>query len=155
MKRDDEEFYGAWVIAGAVLFASLILLAGRSHDRKAFASGQTPAYTCGAGQFVNSQVVNTGQSCGAPAVDYLKGTSAVITGTLLAAGGFDSGTATVSGATAGMSCGGVTTTDGTPMNSYILSCTVTGSGANNVTIAIASPVIGTPPSKSYRFTVWP
>lgn len=86
---------------------------------------------------------------------YLTGTSGTITGTLLAAGAADTGTATVAGATAGMSCGTVAATDGTVMNSFVLSCTVTGSGSNNVTVSVMSPVLGTPPSKAYNFKVFP
>lgn len=92
---------------------------------------------------------------GATGNTYLKGTSGTVTGTLLLAGGFDSGTATVSGATAGMSCDGVNATDGTVMGSYTLKCFVTGSGANNVTVTVMSPVAGTPPTKSYNFVVNP
>lgn len=92
---------------------------------------------------------------GATGNTYLKGVSGTITGTLLAAAGFDSGTATVSGATAGMSCDGVNATDGTVMGSFVLKCFVTGSGTNNVTVTIMSPVIGTPPTKAYNFTIMP
>lgn len=86
---------------------------------------------------------------------YLSGTSGTITGTLLAAGGSDTGTVTVSGATAGMPCGGVTPTDGTAITGFFMGCTVTGSGANNVTVWITAPVLGTPPTKAYSFRIWP
>lgn len=92
---------------------------------------------------------------GATGTSYLKGTTGTITGTLLAAGGFASGTATVSGATAGMACGHVSATDGTVIGSYVLQCAVTGSGSNNVTVTIMAPVLGTPPTKAYNFTVMP
>lgn len=85
----------------------------------------------------------------------LSGTSGTITGTLLAAGASDTGTVTVAGATAGMSCGAVAATDGTVINSFVLSCAVTGSGSSNVTVSVMSPVLGTPPSKAYNFKVWP
>lgn len=86
---------------------------------------------------------------------YLVGTTGSITGTLLAAGASDTGTATVAGATAGMRCGTVTPTDGTAVTGFFMGCSVTGSGANNVTVWITAPVLGTPPTKAYNFSVLP
>lgn len=85
---------------------------------------------------------------------YLSGTTGTITGTLLAVGGTDSGTVSVTGATVGMPCGGVTATDGTnPSTSVTLSCRVASAGV--VTVELTAAAIGTPASKAYNVRLWP
>lgn len=85
---------------------------------------------------------------------YIKGTSGTITGTLLAAGGIDSGTVAVTGATVGERCGMVSTTDGTnPSSSVTLSCRVATAGV--VTVEVTAAAIATPLTKSYNFTLAP
>jgi hypothetical protein len=91
---------------------------------------------------------------GAAGASYIKGTSGVITGTLLAVGGVDSGTVSVAGATVGESCGGVTATDGTnPSSSVTLSCRVATAGV--VTVEVTAAAAALPASKAYRFVVFP
>lgn len=137
----------------ALLLSGVALFGFGVRGRHVFASGQTAANSCSAGQFVNSQLVNTGQSCGTPSFGYVKGVTGTITGTLLAVGGVDSGTVSVSGATVGQSCGAVAATDGTnPSSSVTLSCRVATAGV--VTVEITAAAISTPASKAYNFVLF-
>lgn len=87
------------------------------------------------------------------AVPYLSGATGTITGTLLAVGGSDTGTATVTGAVAGQPCD-VSTTDGSnPSSSSYVHCEVTA--ANTVTVTITAFAISTPASKAYNVRVFP
>lgn len=84
---------------------------------------------------------------------YLTGTTGVITGTLLAIGGFDSGTATVSGAATGTPCVASTTDGSNPSSSVVVSCIVTST--NTATVSLTALVLATPASKSYNVRVYP
>jgi hypothetical protein len=99
----------------------------------------TRAQGFGTGSFgVNSNWVGTG-------------TTGTITGTLLAVGGCDSGTATVTGAIPGQ-VAEAATTDGTFLGgSFDIRADVTSS--NTVTVNICAKVLGTPASKAYNVRV--
>jgi hypothetical protein len=82
----------------------------------------------------------------------ISGATGTITGTLLAVGGCDSGTATVTGATAGMPVS-VSTTDGTlQTGSFFVAASVTA--ANTVTVQVCAVAAGTPASKAYNVKVY-
>jgi hypothetical protein len=142
--------------AGQAVNSSLVNIGQGCVSMPSGATGPTGATGVGVAGATGPTGTNgaTG-STGPTGSAYLKGVTGTITGTLLAAGGFDSGTATVAGATAGMACDGVNATDGTVIGSFVAKCFVTGSGSNNVTVTIMSPVIGTPPTKAYTFVVFP
>lgn len=90
---------------------------------------------------------------GAAGTSYLSGTTGTITGTLLAIGGTDTGTATVTGAVTGQPCE-ASTTDGTnPSSSVVISCRV--SSSNTATVTLTGIVIATPASKAYSVRVFP
>lgn len=58
-----------WSHVAAISLLLIVGAVGFIHDesfRLHHAHAQTPAYTCSAGQFVNSQLANTGQSCATP-----------------------------------------------------------------------------------------
>ena len=85
---------------------------------------------------------------------YLSGTTGNIGGSLLLLGGTSSGTATVTGASAGMPCI-ASPSDGTNIVGLGLSvgCTVTAS--NTVTVNIVAFVSVTPTAKPYSVRVFP
>ena len=121
-----------------------------------FISASTPS-TCTPGQFfwntTNAQLSLCPSTNVLTAVTPMKGTTGTITGTLLAVGSCDSGTATVSGATAGQPVS-VSTSDGTFLGgSFIVRGDVTSS--NTVTVNICATVLGTPASKTYNVEVGP
>lgn len=92
-------------------------------------------------------------STGTSGVSYLSGTTSTITGTLLAVGGFDSGTVSISGATAGMGCL-ANTSDGSEVSTSVtIRCDVTST--NTVTVKVIAFVIATPGSKAYSVRVFP
>lgn len=90
---------------------------------------------------------------GAAGSTYLKGTTGTITGTLLAVGGFDSGTATISGAVTGTPCTASTTDGSNPSSSVVVACIVTST--NTATVTLTAILIATPASKSYNVRVYP
>src|SRR5882724_8771136 len=83
----------------------------------------------------------------------LRGATGTITGTLLAAGACNSGTATVTGAVAGQSAK-ANTSDGTFIGGgFTVNADVT---SNNIaTVNICAVFLSTPPSKSYNVMVNP
>lgn len=85
----------------------------------------------------------------------LKGSTGTITGTLLAVGSCDSGTATVSSATVGMTATTPTATDGTDLAALGFNVQATVTSSNTVTVDICAIVLGTPPSKAYNVAVIP
>ena len=125
-------------------------------------SSTTPTLSVAASAIPNSALASSsvtidGTSCtlgsSCTVKDYLSGTTGVITGTLLALGGQDTGTATVTGATAGTPCV-ASTTDGTnPSSSVVVSCIVTA--ANTATVYETALAAGTPLSKAFNIRVFP
>lgn len=95
-----------------------------------------------------------GQLSPAPSsLPVLTGTTSAIGGSLLAAiGNTASGTATVTGATTGMTCV-AQATDGTNMTAVggVVTCTVTS--ANTVTVNVVALIAFTPASKTYAVRV--
>jgi len=126
----------------------------RSQSNVSTASMTMPACPDSAGNHLNWS--NGAMVCGTTSstTSYLTGTTGSIGGSLLALGGSASGTATVTGATAGMPCI-ATPSDGTNIAALGMSveCTVTSS--NTVTVNAVAFVALTPPSKTYNVRVYP
>ncbi len=113
--------------------------------------------TCTPGQFYWNTTSTQLLVCPAmntiTAVSPLKGATGTIAGTLQVAGGCNSGTASMPGATQGQPVN-VTPTDGSFIGgAFTLRADVTSSGM--VTVNICAVVAGTPPSKAYNVEIGP
>lgn len=74
-----------WLFSGIVgLALGFVFMVLLNHHRVIRIKAQTPAYTCAAGQAVNSQLANTGQSCTNPVP--VAATASTVGGVTLASG---------------------------------------------------------------------
>lgn len=87
MTKRDWLFLGGFCVALSLVFCISLI-----HSKQDF-KAQTPAYTCSAGQAMNSQLANTGQSCGNPVPS--PATASTVGGVTLATGQTSSALATV------------------------------------------------------------
>lgn len=90
---------------------------------------------------------------GPSGVSYLTATTGTITGTLLAVGGSDTGTVTVTGAAVGNGCLANSATGANPSSSVWYHCEVTS--ANTVTLTETAFVLATPASVAFTVRVYP
>ena len=142
------------VPSGVILWRSRAARSSHAQSTSSSPSASIPNCPDSAGNHLN--ISGGVMSCGTTSSvsSYLTGTTGSIGGGLLALGGSATGTATVTGASAGMPCI-ASPSDGTNVAGLGISveCTVTSS--NTVTVNAVAFVALTPPAKTYNVRVYP